>query len=291
MGLYICRGNVETNRSVETIFSVSDNGIYLSPLDEPIFTVNEGENPYKRILDFAEKTNITAYEICFDVNVKDADESFIHFVHHLANYLLDKDLSIGVLINDPSFLDDKTDELDRLGVTFSKHRHHVNAEKLECAKPKLAPKMRFPNRGIPFEMLQSAGPKHPSSNHMMAMGTILLSESFHSLLLQFIRESGKENPEIYLKGGISKQVFSKIISTPALIPTKPTVICLIIGLELPYYDATRLLLSAGYALSNSIAFDAIIAKYLKHEHFDLDLINSELDEYGCPLLGWHPREK
>ena len=34
----------------------------------------------------------------------------------------------------------------------------------------------------------------------------------------------------------------------------------------------------------------ILMKYLREEIYDFELINSELDEYGCQLLGWHPRD-
>ena len=74
-----------------------------------------------------------------------------------------------------------------------------------------------------------------------------------------------------------------------MIPKKDTVICLIIGMELPFIDAMKLLESAGYALSKSIVFDVVVTKYLKKEIFDLDIINNELAERQCPLLGWKPR--
>ncbi len=96
--------------------------------------------------------------------------------------------------------------------------------------------------------------------------------------------------EIYKKAGISKQVFSKIISDKDMIPTKLTVIALCIGLELTLRDANELMNAAGYSLSHSIVLDVIIIRYLRREIYDLDLINQELYEHGCPLLGWKPRD-
>ena len=109
-------------------------------------------------------------------------------------------------------------------------------------------------------------------------------------MIGFLIESGKSNVEVYTKGGISRQVFSKIISTPNFIPRKDTIISLIIGMELCYSDAIELLNSAGYTLSRSLVFDSVIIKYLKKRIYDLDIINDELNERQCPLLGWKPRD-
>lgn len=75
-----------------------------------------------------------------------------------------------------------------------------------------------------------------------------------------------------------------------MIPTKLTLISLCIGLELSLKAAKELMISAGYSLSRSIMLDAIVMKYLREEIYDFELINSELDEYGCQLLGWRPRD-
>ncbi|MBO4667883.1 MAG: hypothetical protein J5666_07165, partial [Bacilli bacterium] len=120
--------------------------------------------------------------------------------------------------------------------------------------------------------------------------TIKLKESFHDQLLKLIIESGKDNADIYKDSGITRQVFSKIMCTPSLIPKKETIICLCIGLELDLEQSLELLNAAGYTLSESIMLDSIVMKYLDDELYDLDFINSELNEYNCPLLGWHPRE-
>ena len=36
--------------------------------------------------------------------------------------------------------------------------------------------------------------------------------------------------------------------------------------------------------------DMVIYKYIKEGVYDLDTINSELNERGLPLLGWKPRD-
>ena len=61
-------------------------------------------------------------------------------------------------------------------------------------------------------------------------------------------------------------------------------------MELNYIDGINLLKCAGYALSNSIISDIVVMKYLKRGIYNLDAINDELDERGCSLLGWKPRD-
>ena len=36
--------------------------------------------------------------------------------------------------------------------------------------------------------------------------------------------------------------------------------------------------------------DVVVMKHLRRGEHDLDAINDELDERGCSLLGWKPRE-
>lgn len=124
----------------------------------------------------------------------------------------------------------------------------------------------------------------------LAIGDIRLDEPFRDKLMKYLIESNKTNAEIYHKAGVSKQVFSKIISSPDMVPTKGTVLCLAIGLELKLKETVELLQSAGYALSKSIRSDMIIAAYIKMGIYDLDRINQDLNEYGCPILGWKPRD-
>ena len=75
-----------------------------------------------------------------------------------------------------------------------------------------------------------------------------------------------------------------------MIPKKDTIICLILGLELPLSEGQDLLKSAGYTLSRSIMLDSVVMKYINHGIYDYNDINIELNERGCPLLGWKPRE-
>ncbi|MCR5491394.1 MAG: hypothetical protein K6F32_04630 [Bacilli bacterium] len=104
-----------------------------------------------------------------------------------------------------------------------------------------------------------------------------------------MQKSKKTNVEIYTGGGITRQVFSKIISSEDYEPKKGTIICLIVGMELCLDDALDLLNAAGFTLSHSIVGDCIVEDFIKKGEFDLNSINLALDEYGVPPLGWKPR--
>lgn len=117
-----------------------------------------------------------------------------------------------------------------------------------------------------------------------------MDKPFVDILIDFLNESGKNSVDVYTKGGITRQVFSKILCNRDSVPRKDTVICLTIGLELNLEKAKLLITAAGYALSKSIVSDAVVMKYLRKGIFDLDMINDELESRQCALLGWKPRE-
>ena len=117
-----------------------------------------------------------------------------------------------------------------------------------------------------------------------------VDKSFKEKLINYINRSGKTNSEIYLCSGITKQVFSKIISNDTYQPKKSTIFCLIIGLELNLDDALDLLNAAGYTLSNSIIMDQVIKNCIERKRYDIIKVNDALISSGCPLIGWQPRD-
>lgn len=188
----------------------------------------------------------------------------------ISNYLLNNEASIGLLTSDELFISSNIDLIDRYGITYSNHLpKEITIE--ESTISNKAP-LRF-----------------SKDTRLCSKANLILDESFNELLIKYLNESNKSNVEVYTKGGITRQVFSKILSNKNLIPKKETIICLIIGMELSYPDSIKLLSSAGYALSGSIILDVVITKYLKKGIYDLTIINDELNERECPLLGWKPR--
>ncbi len=208
------------------------------------------------IAKYCKENNIFEFEIFLDENV---DEFYKYF----EQYCLDNDITVGVL----------------------KKIDGVFVEPL----PRVTKKKKVQKKDIVIEPEGSFGCDVASAPKQLNED-LVLDMSFHELLFKYMRECGKDNADIYKDGGITRQVFSKILCDQNMIPSKNTIFCLIIGMRLSYVDAKKLLLSAGYAFSNSILLDKIIAKYIKQGTYNLLLINGELEERKCAQIGWKPRE-
>ncbi len=292
MGLYITYSFDISKRQTGAVFFFKQNKCFeYKKKAEPkeLFDVDKIDiNAYKKISSFAEQRKLDAYEVVL------YDRTLLKDVlEYYSIYLLDKDISIGILTDDDDLIESEEDMIDSFGVNHSSFESLLTSASIFEYRMEMAPVRRKkqtaePRFTLDYCIIQnSSGPKpSPSANK-----AIKLEESFHDKFMRYLIESNKDNVEIYNAAGVSKQVFSKIISDKNLIPTKLTIISLCIGLNLTLKESKELLHSAGYSLSGSIALDAIVMKYLRDENYNLDLINSELNEYGCPILGWHPREK
>ena len=224
------------------------------------------------ILDFVSH-RIEEKEVAFELLLQNEDCTR-SLLSSLSSLLLDKDASIGLLLQKDADLQSIFEISDSLGIAYPK----AKPAKILCKKP--CGLFRLNAMAALSMPVESAG----------APGKIELEESFHDRLIRYLNLSEKTNAEVYRKGGISKQVFSKVLSDKDMIPTKQTILCLIIGMHLDLEQARLLLLSAGYALSNSIALDAVFIRHLRKGDYDLLSINNDLDANHCPLLGWHPRD-
>ena len=253
---------------------------------------------YQKIVIYAETNRIDSFEIVLlDSNLLEELLSF------LSQYLLDKDVSIGIITTDEELIEKENKLLNSFGVTLSRPGiHHlvddVFSPSFCIAKADIAGEKEdedfcvngLPNQSLRISKRKPTRTKEKARVKLSKASPIQLEESFHEKFIKLLIESGKENVEIYKKAGITRQVFSRILSDKDMIPTKLTLVSLCIGLELPLVTAKELMVSAGYSLSRSLMFDSIVIKYLREEIYDFELINSELDEYGCQLLGWHPRD-
>lgn len=253
---------------------------------------------YQKIVIYAETNRIDSFEIVLlDNNLLEELLSF------LSQYLLDKDVSIGIITTDEELIEKENKMLNSFGVTLSRPGiHHlvddVFSPSFCIAKADIAGEKEdedfcvngLPNQSLRISKRKPTRTKEKARVKLSKASPIQLEESFHEKFIKLLIESGKENVEIYKKAGITRQVFSRILSDKDMIPTKLTLVSLCIGLELPLVTAKELMVSAGYSLSRSLMFDSIVIKYLREEIYDFELINSELDEYGCQLLGWHPRD-
>jgi hypothetical protein len=236
------------------------------------------DNPIIYALNYIKSHNINGSEIL----LPSLSETYLdEGCNEISEYLFEHDDSIGVLTNNPNFRIDYLWLIDKYGITCS-------VPPIVKKQYKRAPQFTNMGRIEITGALNSCTPKIKIEEDDLESG-LVLDEPFNAKFIKLLNESGKSNVEVYTKGGISRQVFSNILSKKDIIPKKETVICLIIGMELNYVDGINLLASAGYTLSKSIVFDVVVNKYLKRRIYDLDIINAELDERGCSLLGWKPR--
>lgn len=275
MSLYASNITNLKERKVNHIFYFEDKNLF--HINRDLGIENEttfNDSVYPNILIIAEKEKINEFEILLPFDIDNLELTSL--LKMLTNYLLDKDIIIGLICQNNGFLARYQELLSQFGVSFysGKLREIIYEKEVHKVYRKTGTVHSF---GIDECAL------------LDACSIPLLEESFFDKLIRFLNESNKTNKEVYTNGGITRQLFSKIISRKSGIPTKNTIICLIIGMELCYKDAQELLLSAGYALSKSILFDSIVMKYLKNGIFDLERINDELYENNLPLLGWHPR--
>ena len=302
MGLYLAFTSKLISRKSGSVFYFDKEKCVLKQgqKTESLFEskTERGLSIYKRIVSIAESQNVDSYEIVL-IN----DPPLKELLVFLTDYLLDKDISIGLLTFDNELINRERDLLESFGITYSNAELHLFEDELilpsfclakaDIANPESDDEIcingSLEKPGMPC-LRQPVKAKKKPSIKLAKNKAIELDESFHDKFMKLLIESGKDNVEVYKKAGITRQVFSKILSDKDMIPSKLTLVSLCIGLELPLFVAKELMISAGYSLSRSLIFDSIVMKYLREEIYDFELINSELDEYGCQLLGWHPRD-
>lgn len=123
--------------------------------------------------------------------------------------------------------------------------------------------------------------KKPNLGEMLAG----MDETFSSMLLRLISESGMTDAECYKKANIDKKLFSKIRSNNHYQPTKPTVLAFAIALHLSLEDTKRLLEKAGLALTRNSQFDVIVEYFITSGKYDIFEINEVLYQYEQKMLG------
>lgn len=265
----LCMFSIASNTSISIAFS-------------------SGANPIETVLKYIQTNNIKDSEICISFLSENLLDEACKLI---SKYLYENDDSIGLITDDENYRSHYSNIINKYGITYSGQR-----KKQAFYRPKETSsqkKVAFLDvEEIEEEINKPTkvyAPRRVKPEGENKSG-LMMDEPFNTKLVNLLNESGKTNVEVYTNGGISRQVFSNILSKKDFIPKKDTVICLIIGMELNYADAISLLASAGYTLSKSIVFDVVVMKYLKKGIYDYNVINSELDERGCSLLGWKPRE-
>ena len=116
-------------------------------------------------------------------------------------------------------------------------------------------------------------------------------ESFSSMVMRKIHESGIDEVTCYKDANLNKQIFSKIRSCAGdedienYQPTKSTAMSLAIALKLPIEESRELPKKAGYAFSRSDKTDIIVEYCIKNKKYDIYKVNELLFSYNQPILG------
>ena len=109
-------------------------------------------------------------------------------------------------------------------------------------------------------------------------------ETFQDKLFKMIKEKNLDEVEIYKKGNISRQLFSKIRSEKDYHPNKNTIFALAIGMHLTIDETIELLDIAGYSFTSTSKTDLIIQYFMYRKNYDIFIINEVLDKYKQATL-------
>ncbi len=99
--------------------------------------------------------------------------------------------------------------------------------------------------------------------------------SFSARLLTYVNEKcGGVAPVAYKRAGVSRQVYSRIVSFDDSSVDKQTAMLFCIGLQLTMSEAELLLKSAGYAFSDTIPADMLFSYCIKQKIWNLKDVNA-----------------
>ena len=99
--------------------------------------------------------------------------------------------------------------------------------------------------------------------------------SFSARLLTYVNEKcGGLAPVAYKRAGVSRQVYSRIVSFDDSAVDKQTAMLFCIGLQLTMSEAELLLKSAGYAFSDTIPTDMVFSYCIKQKIWNLKDIDA-----------------
>lgn len=106
-------------------------------------------------------------------------------------------------------------------------------------------------------------------------------------IIKYCEEKDIAENELYKKAHVSKTVFSKIRSMKdtGYKPSKSTILCLCLALELNNIETEAMLNIAGYSLSNDIIADKIVSYCISKRYYDVyDIENLILEKTGRAYL-------
>ena len=112
-----------------------------------------------------------------------------------------------------------------------------------------------------------------------------LEPTFQERLIFFLEKKGLTNVDFYKAAWIDKKLFSAINCNKYYKPKKTTAVACCLGLQLSLTETNILLKAAGYVLSDSIKWDAIIKYCIKNKIYNIWQVNQILDEMGEKCIG------
>ena len=112
------------------------------------------------------------------------------------------------------------------------------------------------------------------------------SETFVQKVDSLISQRQLSYPAVYKAANLTRQLFSRMMSSPDYRPSKDTAVAVAFALHLNLEQAGDLLQRAGYALSRSDRRDVIIEFFFLREEYRLMYINIALDELGERPIGY-----
>ncbi len=106
-------------------------------------------------------------------------------------------------------------------------------------------------------------------------------KSFAQELVAFVRtKCNGMAPMAYKRAGVSRQAYSRIISSTHSRVDKITAMRLCIGLQLSFDESTDFLKAAGYAFSDSLPLDAIFTYCIKNRFWNIFDVNRLIASCG-----------
>lgn len=99
---------------------------------------------------------------------------------------------------------------------------------------------------------------------------------FYQKIMEYCEKKNIDEVDMYKKAKLNRSIFSKIRSMgkTGYSPSKSTVLCICLALELSEQEAIELLEIVGYSLSDKMIIDKIVGWCLRHNQFDIFKINN-----------------
>ena len=120
------------------------------------------------------------------------------------------------------------------------------------------------------------------------IANVRTKESFSDMLFRLIDERQDRFPKdsiVWRHANITRGVFNDIKNRSNHLPSKNTVLCLAVALELSLDLTLDLLMKAGYTFSDSSTRDLIVRYYISVKEYNIFRLNETLYQYGQTLLG------